>query len=367
MKILILNWRDIKHPLGGGAEISLHEQAKEWIKKGAKVTWFSASFPRAKEKEEIDGIKIIRRGSAYTVHIEAYKAYKKDQLKNFNTIIDCFHGLPFFSPMYIKNTKIIALINEPAKNVWFKNVIFPLSLLAYLAEPTFFIPYRKLPFITGSESIQKELTHYAIPLENINVVHHGITIKKLKQKYEKEKKPTVIYLAPVSQDKGIEDAIKAVAQLKKEKVQLWVVGKAPDKNYLDKVIELTKNLGIADRVTFWGFVSQEKKFELLSKAWMLAHPSIREGWGLNVIEANAYGTPAVGYNIVGLRDSIVDKKTGILVDTNSTALANGINTIIKNKTLYKDMMENAKKWSKNFTWQKSAERSLSVITSVQKS
>src|SRR5689334_2645433 len=101
MKILILNWRDIKHPLSGGAEISLFEQAKIWTKKGAKVTWYSSSFKNSKKEEVIDGIRFVRNGSHYTVSLNFFADYLMGKFKSIDVVIDCFHFVPFFTPLFI--------------------------------------------------------------------------------------------------------------------------------------------------------------------------------------------------------------------------------------------------------------------------
>lgn len=97
---------------------------------------------------------------------------------------------------------------------------------------------------------------------------------------------------------------------------------------------------------------------------MLIHPSIREGWGLNVIEAAAAGTPTVGYDIVGLRDSIINHQTGLLTQKNVNALAEAICNLITDQNALLAMSKKAVKWSQNFNWQKSAQKSWSIITQV---
>ena len=109
---------------------------------------------------------------------------------------------------------------------------------------------------------------------------------------------------------------------------------------------------------------QKEKYLLLSKAWILIHPSKKEGWGLNVIEANSVKTPVVGYNVPGLSDSILDGKTGYLVDCEALSMADGVEGLIQNKKLYSQMCENAKTWSERFTWEKAARMSLGLIIKV---
>jgi glycosyltransferase involved in cell wall biosynthesis len=411
MNILILNWRDPQNPASGGAEISLLEHAKYWAKKGANITWFASSFKNALENEKIklsirdsqlnvvqegiqkrskkyykntlsstadtdaamrqerdSGIKIIRKGSYYTVHLWAYRYYKQKKFGNPDIIIDCFHFLPFFTTVYTKNKKIIALINEPAKNAWFKNIFFPLNLIGFLVEPLFFIPYKKIPFITASESIAKELINYNLDKKKINIVQHGYYPRAKNINYKKEQNPVIIYLAQIAPDKGIEDAIKAFAIIYKKNsdAKFWIVGKAKNEEYLVKIIKIIKKKKLTTATSYFGFVTEKQKYELLARAWILVHPSSREGWGLNVIEANAMGTPAVGYNVVGLKDSIKNNLTGLLVEQNSKALAAGIYKLVTDKKLYQTMSDEGEKWAKNFDWEISTKKSWEIISSISK-
>lgn len=360
MNILILNWRDPSHPLAGGAELSLLEHAKHWKKKGADVTWFSSSFNNAAREDKIDGIKIIRYGSHFTVHLYAFVYYLKKGFRDIDIVIDCFHFVPYFSPLYFKNKKIIAWINEPAKNAWFKNIIFPFSLIGYLLEPLFFLPYRKIKFITSATSIKKELVKMG--LKNIEIIEHGIKIIST-QNTKKEKDPTIIYLAQITPDKGIQDGLDAfeiVAQQIKN-AKFWIIGKAPDKTYLNKIKQYVLDKKLNSSVKFFGFVEERKKFELLSKGWILIHPSIREGWGLNIIEANGAGTPAVGYDVVGLRDSIQNNKTGLLSAPNPQSMAEKCLRIIKNKRQYNEFSRNARIYSSAFSWNDSGSKSYNLL------
>ena len=142
-------------------------------------------------------------------------------------------------------------------------------------------------------------------------------------------------------------------------MQFWIAGKEEKKGSLKKI--LNKSQG---KIQYFGFVNEKKKWELLERAWILIHPSTREGWGLSVIEANNVGTPVVGYNVPGLKDSIIDKQTGLLVQPSHKNLANGIEKLLKNQTLYKKLSQNSKKWSKKFRWDTSTKKSWTMLQSL---
>jgi len=371
MKILILNWRDIKHPNSGGAEIVTFEHAKAWVRAGHKVTWFSSAFKDGEKEETVEGIKIIRRGNElFTVNIAALFWYLKQGRGQFDIVVDQFHGVPFFTPLYVKEKKL-AFIHEVTKEVWLLNPLpKPFNLLVgyfgYFIEPWIFKLYRQTPFFTVSPSTKEDVVNFGIPRENITVVPNGIRIVRPKPFPKKETLPTVIFLGALAKDKGIEEAIRAFGLIyqKDKNYQFWVVG-GSDPLYLKKLKSMAKTLGVSRKVKFWGFISEKKKFELLARAHILVNPSVREGWGLVVIEANSMGTPVIAYNSPGLRDSVVHRKTGLICKQNFPQnLAMDIMKLMENKNLYNRLQKGALKWSQRFDWKISTKQSLDLIESI---
>ena len=368
MNILVLNWRDPKHPLSGGAEISLFHHVSYWQKMGYNITWFASDFNRAKKEELYQGIKIIRGGNHFTVSLYFFKQWISGKFRDTDIIIDCFHFFPFFTPLYIKDKCIIGLINEVAGNVWFDNLIFPLAFIGYKIEPFVIRLYKKKSFITGSKSALEDLVKVGIDKKRITIINHGFTPLKITRSFKKEKNKTILFLGRLAKDKGIEDALLMLELLIRDskEIQLWVVGKFESKNYEKRLKGLISEFKVKKNCTFFGYVDEEKKAELLQRAWIMAHPSAREGWGLNVIEANSVGTPVVGYNVPGLRDSIIDNKTGLLVDPDAISLADGVEKLLEDKKLLKSLSEEAKKWAKTFSWDKSGRESYAFLAKTIK-
>lgn len=365
MRILIFNWRDTKHPLSGGAETMLYQHAMYWKKSGATVVWFSSSFPNAKENEIIDGINVIRRGSHYTVHMYGFLNLLFGKLGKADIVIDCFHFIPFFIPLIFSNRKIIALIHEIAGKVWFRNAHFPISVIGYFFEPFIFRMYKKVPFITVSDSTKKELMKFGIKESNIHVIFNGIAMDSHVKKVRKEIKPTIVFLGRISSDKGIKDAIHAFSLVLKSipDAAFWIIGKEEKSGELEKTIKSEFPNGNYN-IKYWGYVSDKEKNELLQKAWILAHPSQKEGWGLTVIEAARWGTPTVGYDVEGLRDSIVNNKTGILVKETPEELSDGILGLLSNKKRLSEMSISCRQWAAKFSWEKSTKKSWELIQSI---
>lgn len=366
MNILILSWRDPRHPSAGGAEQVVLEHAKGWLAAGNYVTWFSSLFPGSTPAENIDGIKIIRNGYQYLgVQAAAFFYYQKNK-SEFDLVVDQFHGIPFFTPLYVKKP-ILAILQELAREVWFLNELpFPLNylvgLIGYLFEPFIFLFYKKTQFMVGSDSAKKDIESVGIPRKNITVVPHGVIVPKVTASLEKPKIKTVSFLGALTKDKGVEDAIKAFSILNKTgEYQFWIIGDGlPD--YVEKLKYLVKDLGIQNQTKFWGFVDQKKKFELLSKTHVLVNPSAREGWGLVNIEANAMGTPVVAYKSAGLVDSVKDGQSGIFCNEKTPgSLAEAVEIILTPENKYKMLSESSKKWAKNFDWKISVRNSTDLI------
>lgn len=371
MNILVFSWRDPKHPLAGGAEQVMHEHMKGWIEAGHEVTLFSSRFPGSAKEEVLDDVKIIRAGHQYLGVQWAGFLYYLESKDRYDFVVDQFHGLPFFTPLYVRKPKL-AVIQETAREVWFLNPLpWPINwivgIIGYLGEPVLFLFYRSITFMTGSDSAKENISKIGISTENIVVVPHGVIIKAPTPLPKKEKTATVMYLGVLSRDKGIEDALRCFAILKKkhEVSKFWVAGRTETKNYRDRIRSLVTELNLNKSIEFYGFVSQEKKFELLARAHILINPSIREGWGLVNIEANSVGTPVVAYESLGLVDSVKDGLSGLLCREKTPAnLAENISRLLKDRKLYKHLKQGAKKWASKFSWDKSTKLSLRLIDNL---
>ncbi len=373
MKILIFSWRGIGHPKAGGAEQVTFEYAKGWVKSGYDVTIFTSFYPGCQSLEVIKGVKFIRSGDEVLgVQIKAFFWYLISKEKNYDIVIDEFHGIPFFTPLYI-GTKKLAFIHEVAGEVWKLNPwpkpfnLIP-AILGPLSEKIIFrLLYSRTRFLTVSQSTKNDLISLGISNQSTTIIPNGVIVPKIDKKFKKSK-ITITYLGALSKDKGIEEALKVFGQLYNKvgkAYNFWIIGKG-DEDYLNFLNSQVEKLGIKKQVKFWGFVSEKKKFELISKSHLLINPSIKEGWGLVVIEGAILGVPTVGFNSAGLRDSIINNQTGILCKHNSpTDMAEQVIKLLDNQRLYNRMCANAIKWSRKFNWKDSIKLSLSLLDNIK--
>lgn len=371
MKILILNWRDIKNPSSGGAEILTHEIAKRLVSWGNEVIQFSGGFNGALSEEVIDGVKIIRRGNSdigrfsISVHIQAFIFYRKQKGK-FDLVIDEVHGIPFFTPWYVREKKVV-FICEVAGELWKKFFGFWTGSFGWLIEKTYLsFFYKNIPFITISESTKKDLSANGVNEKNILVLPMGISVPNKKVEFKKENKKTLIFVGRLTVAKGIEDTLIAFHKLiqKDKEMQLWIVGRGM-KSYTQQLQKICQKLKMEKNVTFFGYVDEIKKFNLLGRAHILIHPSFQEGFGLTIPEAGFVGTPVIAYNSSGLRDIVKDGINGLLLKENSVdALVEQVLQLLSNDTLYKKLCKGAKEEAKQYNWDNTARILLGFIKNL---
>ncbi len=360
MRILLLNWRDPKHPQAGGAERVTIRLLNFLIQKGHEVTWFSSRFPGAEKEEKINNLKIIREGTQKTVHLKFFLKYKKYFKDQYDLIIDEINTVPFFSSLFVKEKKI-ALIFQLARKVWFYESPWYLAPFGYIAEPLYLRSYRHIPAFTISRSTKADLEK--LGFKKIFTLPVASELPTLPSVPAKEVMPTFIYLGRLTPSKRVEEQIKAVSQLD-FKFQFWIVGEGKEK-YHNKLKKEVQKLNLADRIKFWGQVSEEEKKSLLSKSWVLLLTSVREGYGLVIQEAASQGTPAIVYNVPGLCDSVIHEKTGLICTKNTAEnLASNLRKVVTEKNLLSSLSENTLERARKFSWEKSGEEFFNIINKL---
>jgi glycosyltransferase involved in cell wall biosynthesis len=360
MKILIFNWRDLSHPWAGGAEVFIHEVARRWVKQGHRVTWFCGRHPSQPASSYLDGIEIIRRGGIYSVYLQAAAYYLIHFRSQFDRILDSANGIPFFTPVLSRVPRTI-MVHHVHGDVFFCEMPRHLAVLANLLEKTA-MPwlYRRDSFLTVSESSRLALTALGVPNEHISIVYNGVD-PCIYYPGPKSKEPLIAYVGRLRHYKSLHVAIEAMQILRAEVPQahFQIAGSGLAE---DALRQKAKEVGVSKEVTFLGYVSEPKKVHLLQQAHVVVNPSMKEGWGLSVVEANACGTPVIGANVCGLRDSIRHGLTGELVPYgDAPALARALKTVLCDDDLRRCLSRAALEWSYHFRWDQTAEETLDVL------
>jgi glycosyltransferase involved in cell wall biosynthesis len=194
-----------------------------------------------------------------------------------------------------------------------------------------------------------------------NCVDHSLYVPPLNKKTTGY---TIGYLGRLNKYKSADHLLRAFHILKKEmpELKLVIVGDGDARGGLEI---LANELGIADSVTFAGYVTEKVKVELLHTMDFIVNSSAKEGWGLTVIEANACGVPVIASNVQGLKDSVIHEKTGLLYPYGDISkLVNSMRTLLLNKKVRDNCAAEALKWAQTFDWEQSASKMLAAMESV---
>jgi len=341
----------------GGAEVFTREVARRWVEQGHEVTLFASEFPGCKSEEFLDGVRVVRAGGRYSVYWRAKEYYKKRfSREGYDVVIDEINTRPFLTPKFVNNgERVVALIHQLAREYWFYETPFPISYIGYhFLEDRWLRNYVDVPTVTVSESTRRDLLD--LGFKRVLVVPEGLNFTPLSEVPEKEEYPVVVYAGRLKRAKRPDHAIRAF-KIVKEKfpdAELWVIVQGPFRRDLERMA--------GDGVKFLGGLSNEERRRLLARAWVLVNPSVREGFGLNVLEANALGTPCVTYNVAGLRDSVRDGVTGLLVPSGDVeALAEAIIRVLSDDGLRERLSRNALGWARSFSWDKTAKEFLKIV------
>lgn len=356
LNILVLNWQCWLNPFAGGAETHLREIFKRLAEEyGHKITLYCCSFPGAKQREMLDGITIIREGHRNLFnYMVAYRYWKTQRHEEFDIVIDDINKIPFFTPLFVRKP-LLAIAHHFFGTSIFKEVGILGGSYVYGAEMLVPTVYRAVSIITVSESTRQEFYQRGFRKEQCSIIPNCIDMQAFSFcVQEKPPDPHIVYCGRLKRYKSIDHLLRAFAVVlhRHPSSVLTIAGRG---EAYEELQHLAHELRIAESVKFVGFVSEEEKIVLLSRAHCLVNPSMKEGWGIVNIEANACGTPVVSADSPGLRDSVRHNESGLLYEYgNINALAETLCMLIENTSLRAQLEQGAIRWAQQFDWNTSA-------------
>lgn len=364
MNILIFNWRDIKHEWAGGSEVYIFELARRWVKMGHTVTLFCGQDVREKlpDEETMQGVKIIRKGGRFTIYIWAVIYYLMRLRKACDVLIDVQNGIPFFTPLYSRKPKL-AIVYHVHGDQFFVELPFPLSVVGYVMEKFLFpMFYSGIKIMAISKTTKNDLVKLGFRKKSIEIVYCGINGKKPIRQNKKFTAPTILYLGRIKKYKRVDMLIKIMPQIVEivPSAHLLIAGWGTEGTSVTDISMRSVN---RKRVKIVGPVSEKEKRYLLSRSWVFVNPSIGEGWGISIIEANLHGTPAVAFDVAGLSESIKNGETGVLVKSEKELVAS-IGEVLIDKRYREKLSKNAISWSSKFNWDDAASQSIKIMKQV---
>ncbi|MBV8281895.1 MAG: glycosyltransferase family 4 protein [Candidatus Eremiobacteraeota bacterium] len=345
MRVIFLNWRDRTHPRSGGAEVLAQGLATRLASAGHDVTFYCARVAGQPDDAEIDGVKVVRRGGRYSVYSQA-RAWLRAARPAYDLLIDHINTVPFFTPLYDR-TRAVALVPQLARDVWWYEVPALVAPLGMAAERAYHTLYRNTPAITISRSTKEDLRRFGwrapIRVISMPVAAGGSEL------WDKHSPPALLFVGRLTPSKRVEQAIDAFAVVRARipGATLWIAGSADDTHYERMLHQRSQRVG---GVEFLGHIDDVQRRQRMGTADMLLVTSVREGWGLVVTEANAVGTPAAGYDVAGLRDSIKPGQGLLVPPGDARALGTAVADLLLDRGALAHMAARARADAAYYGW-----------------
>lgn len=348
--VLLVNWRDTAHPEGGGSERYNERVAAGLVRRGYRVTVQCAAHDRAPADEWVDGVRFRRRGGRWTVYLWALVAVIRLRP---DVVVDVQAGMPFFSRL-VARCPVVTLVHHVHREQW-SAVLGPvLGRIGWWIESRLSpLLYRGCRYVTVSEETRRELAGLGVATTRTTVVHNG-SEPPPRVNAVRDKDPVLVVVGRVVPHKRVEHAVDVVARLAARwpKLRLEVVGHGW---WLDRLAEHVAALDLGDRVTLHGYVSEQDKHEILARSWVHLCPSVKEGWGIAIMEAAAHGVPSVAYHRAGgVAESIVDAETGLLAD-DLDDLTRQVDRLLADPGLRAALGETGRVRAAGFAWERSVD------------
>ncbi|AKK04128.1 glycosyltransferase family 4 protein [Corynebacterium epidermidicanis] len=351
MKILMLCWRDTHHPQGGGSERYLERVAQYLSHQGHEVIVRTARYPGARRRERSQGVDFHRGGGRLTVYIHAafllsLARIRRGPYRDVDVIVDTQNGIPFFARVFAGRPTVL-LTHHCHREQWPVAGPFLARLGWFLESRVAPWVYRHSQYVTVSQPSATELSALGVAPERITIIRNGIDPAPHLADTPKELR--LVTLSRLVPHKQLEHAMDVVAALAPEHdIYLDIIGSGWWEEHLRTYAH---ELGVQGRVIFHGQVTEQRKHQLLARALIHLMPSRKEGWGLAVVEAAQHCVPTVGYrSSSGLRDSVVDQVTGLLVDTKAQ-LIDATSQLIRNPECCQLLGDAARRRAAGFSWE----------------
>lgn len=298
MRILFVAWRDLANKLAGGSEVLIDTLATGLAERGHDVALMAANptEPRA--------YRVHPNGGTVSQYIRAPLSYLR-HFKDADLVVDVANGLSFYSPFWRRKPSI-CFVNHLHTDQWAQWFPKPMAALGNALEQRAMpAAYRNRLFVAVSPSTADGLEALGVDRSRIRIIINGTHLPD--EVGTESDEPLFIGLGRLVPHKRFELAVQAWEQVRPHVGgRLVIAGQGPDHSKLVAAA--------GPGVELPGRISEAEKQRLLSSAWLMVHPASHEGWGLVITEAAAYGTPSLAMRVPGLQDSVVDGKSGILVD-----------------------------------------------------
>ncbi|RBY98140.1 glycosyltransferase family 1 protein [Blastococcus sp. TF02-8] len=312
---------------------------------GLRVTLLCAAHDRAPAEEDVNGVRVVRRGGRFTVYLQAAAFVRRHRPR---LVVDVQNGLPFLSPL-VSRTPVVDLVHHVHREQW--PIVFGRfggAIGWWLESRVAPWLYRRSRYVTVSRATADELIGLGVDADRLTIVPNGIEPAPAVHA-QRSPTPRLVVLGRLVPHKRVEHAVEVVARLRHRwpDIRLSIVGEGWWGEELRAEVD---RLGVTDLVEFQGFLDEQAKHEELARAWVHLCPSVKEGWGLVVSEAGHHEVPTVGYRSAGgLCESVLDGSTGLLVE-DLEEFAAAVERLVAEEATRHAMGRAAARHAASFSW-----------------
>lgn len=302
-RITVLAWRDLANPAAGGSELLVDRLASGLVGRGHEVTLLcGGSVPP-------DGrpYRVVSSGGTYDHFLRTPRAFGRS-VGETDLLVEVCNGVPYLAPLWYRGP-VLCLVNHVHTELWDQRLPGPVARVGRLLEHRALArTHRRSLMVAVSPSTAGAMEQIGVPADRIQLVPNGVEAPEALLPEADE--PLFTAVGRLVEYKRIDLLLRLWERVRPiTGGRLVIVGDGPERARLEAQA--------GPGVVFTGRVDEAEKHRLLCESWLLLHPSSLEGWGLVVTEAAVRGTPAVGFDIPGLRDSVVHGTTGLLAQGES--------------------------------------------------
>lgn len=366
MNILLVNWLDLENPQAGGAELHLFEIFGRLAGRGHRVRLVASGWPNAARRTRIQDIEIQRHGTRTSFTLLGRAAVRRAiREERPDIVVEDVNKLPLYTAG-LSDVPSYVIVPHLFGTTAFEEVPWWQAFIVWTAELPIPRAYHRSAFHAISESTRDDLVARGVPEAAVRVIHPGVDAVTFSPRpgLDRTAHPSFLYVGRLKRYKGVATAIEALAIARQGRADLTldIAGTGDDRPRLEA---LARRLGVTGAVRFLGFVTDEHKLRLMRTAWANVFPSVKEGWGLTVVEAAACGTPSLTSNSPGLRDSVRDGVTGYLVPHgDARALSRRMLELAERPALVDMLGKQARAFAESLTWESAARATESHLAEV---
>jgi len=357
--MVLFNWRSVLSTNAGGAEIHLYEIFNRIADENQICLVASCNNGQTTSRE-------LRIGKLHVAHVTSHEfLYPLFSMKflpkflrgKFDVIVEDISKVPIVWPLLVSkllSIPFVVIIHHVHGKTLFEELPSILARVVYVYELAMLKLYALCePYVvTVSESTKCELRTIGFEEGKIWIVYNAAAQSPIATSDVKSLDPLIAYVGRVKKYKRLDHLLKAVKEVPNAK--LIIAGKG-DSDVYDSLQRLAAELQISSRVQLVGEVSEEEKRSILQKAWVYVATSMKEGFGISVLEAQSFGVPVIAYDVPGLNESVKDLRSGILVrDGDIGGLAKAITLLVNDHVLREKLSRGARCYAGSFSWDKSA-------------